>query len=67
AVGGVVLFGPVGIAAALASESPDDENPCLTAISAAKKGVRGSGDKKPEKEQGVVEGMGDKLKGLFGK
>ena len=67
AVGGVVLFGPVGIAAALASESPDDENPCLTAIEAAKKGVRGSGDKKPEKEKGVVEGIGDKLKGLFGK
>ncbi|MBW2116716.1 MAG: AsmA family protein [Deltaproteobacteria bacterium] len=67
AVGGVVLFGPVGIAAALASESPDDENPCLTAIEAAKKGIRVSGDKKPEKEKGVVEGIGDKLKGLFGK
>jgi AsmA family protein len=67
AVGGVVLFGPVGIAAALATESPDDENPCLTAIEAAKKGVRTSGDKEPKKEQGVVEGMGDKLKGLFGK
>lgn len=67
AVGGALLFGPVGIAAALASESPDDKNPCLTAIEAAKKGVRGSGDKKPDKEKGVVEGMGDKIKGLFGK
>jgi AsmA family protein len=67
AVGGAVLFGPVGIAAALASESPDDKNPCLTAIEAAKKGVRASGDKKPEKEQGVVEGIGNKFKGLLGK
>jgi len=67
AVGGVVLFGPVGIAAALASESPDDENPCLKAIEAAKKGVKVVGHKKPEKEKGVVEGIGSKIKGLFGK
>ncbi len=67
AVGGAVLFGPVGIAVALAGESPDDENPCLMAIEAAKKGVRVSGDKKAEKEKGVVEGVGDKLKGLFRK
>ena len=67
AVGGVVLFGPVGIAAALASEGPDEENPCLKAIEAAKKGVRISGDKKPEKKKGVVDGIGRKLKGLFGK
>ena len=67
AVGGVVLFGPVGIAAALAVESPDDENPCLKAIEAAKKGVKVSGGKKPEKKKGAVEGIGDKLKGLFGK
>ena len=40
AVGGVVLFGPLGIAVALASCSPGDDNPCLSAIEAAKKGVR---------------------------
>jgi hypothetical protein len=39
AVGGVVLFGPLGIAVALAGRSPGDDNPCLSAIEAAKKGV----------------------------
>jgi uncharacterized protein involved in outer membrane biogenesis len=40
AVGGVALFGPLGIAVALASCSPEDRNPCLSAIEAAKKGVK---------------------------
>ena len=38
AIGGAALFGPVGIAAALASGKFGDKNPCLSAIEAAKKG-----------------------------
>jgi hypothetical protein len=77
AIGGTALFGPVGIAASLVSRGSGDENPCLAAIEAAKKGV-----KKPMKGKGVVEkstesvgegvkGMGEEigkgLKKLFGK
>jgi hypothetical protein len=40
ALGGVVLFGPLGIAVALAGCSPGDDNPCLSAIEAARKGVK---------------------------
>ena len=46
AVGGIVLFGPAGVLAALASASPADKNPCLTAIEAAKKGRKASGENK---------------------
>jgi len=83
AIGGTVLFGPVGIAAALISRSSGDENPCLAAIEAAEKGVRVSGEKKKpvgknsevEKStesdtkgiKDAVEDIGGKLKGLFGK
>jgi hypothetical protein len=35
--GGVLLFGPAGILAALASTSPGDENPCLTILDPVKK------------------------------
>jgi hypothetical protein len=45
ALGGVVLFGPLGIAVALAGCSPGDDNPCLSAIEAAKKGVKVSESK----------------------
>ena len=77
AIGGVALFGPIGIATALVSRSSGDENPCLAAIEAAKKGA-----KKPVKKKGVVEkstervtegvkgageGIGRGLKKLFGK
>lgn len=76
AVGGVALFGPVGIAAALLGGKSDDENPCLTAIEKAQKGVKTTREKPPE-EKGVVtktvdgakekiKGFGKKLKGLFG-
>ena len=50
AVGGMILLGPAGVLAALASASPGDKNPCLTAIEAAKKGRKVSGEKKPAKE-----------------
>jgi hypothetical protein len=76
AVGGVVLFGPVGIVAALVGAKSDDGNPCLNAIEAAQKGVKTTQEKPPE-EKGVVtktidgakesiKDFGKKLKGLFG-
>jgi hypothetical protein len=40
AIGGAALFGPVGIAAALASGKLGDRDPCLAAIEAAKKDTR---------------------------
>ena len=48
ALGGVILFGPLGIAAALAGRGSGPENPCLAAIEAARKGVKVSEDKPPE-------------------
>jgi hypothetical protein len=75
AVGGTMLFGPAGIAASLASGGKGDENPCLTAIEAAKKGVKPSGDagqdqgvvgKTTEGVKGAVKGTGDRLKKMFG-
>jgi len=71
ALRGVALFGPAGIAAALVSSSSGDENPCLSAIEASKKGVKARQEKKPEEKKGVVrkatEGVGGALKKLFGK
>jgi len=79
AVGGIMLFGPIGIAAVLASGKVEgDENPCLAAIEAGKKGIKVPKEKKPSKEKGMVEkttegvkdaveGIGGKLKKLFGK
>jgi hypothetical protein len=63
AIGGVVLFGPVGIAAVLVGSSSGDENSCMAAIEAARKGVR---VKKGFVGQ-VTEGAGKELKKLFGK
>lgn len=73
--GGVALFGPLGIAAALLSTSPTDENPCLTAIEAAEKGVKVSRPSAVEKTgkgvgkgaEGATKGAGGLLKKLFGK
>lgn len=76
AVGGVALFGPVGIVAALVGEKSDDENPCLAAIEEAHKGVKATKEKPPEGKGTVtkaidgakesIKGFGKKLKGLFG-
>jgi uncharacterized protein involved in outer membrane biogenesis len=63
AIGGVMLFGPVGIAAVLVGSSSGDENSCMAAIEAAKKGVR---VKKGFVGQ-VTEGAGKELKKLFSK
>jgi len=79
AVGGIMLFGPIGIAAVLASgKLGEDVNPCVAAIEAGKKGVEVPEEKKPSKKKGTVEkttegmkdaieGIGGKLKKLFGK
>jgi uncharacterized protein involved in outer membrane biogenesis len=63
AIGGVMLFGPVGIAAVLIGSSSGDENSCIAAVEAAKKGVR---VKKGFVGQ-VTEGTGKELNKLFGK
>ena len=79
AVGGIMLFGPIGIAAVLASgKLGEDENPCVAAIEAGKKGVKVPKGKETTKEKSTVEkttegvkeaveGIGGKLKKLFGK
>jgi uncharacterized protein involved in outer membrane biogenesis len=75
ALGGSTLFGPVGIASALVSGGSDEENTCLAAIEAAKKGGK---VEKPEEKKGAVEktgeglkegveGIGEELKKLFGR
>jgi len=81
AVGGASLFGPAGIAAALASTGGGGENPCMAAIEAAETGVKVAEPEKAEGEdaavmkapedigesvQGTVEEAGKALKGLFG-
>ena len=55
AAGGVLLFGPAGIACAFAGHSSCEENPCLSALESARKGLRGSESDK---------GGGPKGKGL---
>jgi uncharacterized protein involved in outer membrane biogenesis len=78
AAGGIALFGPVGVAGALAGESSGDKNPCLTAIEAARKGVKASEVEKAGKAKGATGGaaegrkesvpdLGKELKKLFGK
>ncbi len=64
AVGGIALFGPVGIAAILLSGKSGDKNPCLTAIAEAKKGKKSAGKKNIIKE--TTKGIGNKIKSLFG-
>jgi hypothetical protein len=50
-VGSIALSGPAGLLAALASASSGNKNPCLTAIEAAKKGRKVSGEEKPAKNK----------------
>ena len=73
AAGGVLLFGPAGIVAALAGESSDKENPCLAAIESAKKGVKASGSDRGEVRSGAgdrgfagtLKSVGESIKKLF--
>jgi hypothetical protein len=76
ALGGSTLFGPVGIASALVSGGSDEENICLAAIEAAKKGKvpserteerKGAVEKTTEDVKEGVEGIGEELKKLFGR
>ena len=69
-VGGF-FFGPLGLAAAAASEFIDfskaDKNPCRTAIEEAKKTIHASGEGKAavEGSDSTVKKIGKKVKGLF--
>jgi len=73
AAGGILLFGPAGIAAALAGQSSGEGNPCLTAVESAKKGATSSegvrsGEQKTTEEKkgsGTLKGFGESLKKLF--
>ena len=76
AIGGVALFGPVGIAEILVGGKSGDENPCLAAIEAIQRGG-GNAENRSPGEKGTVTrtidgakdsvgGLGKKLKGLFG-
>ncbi len=76
ALGGIAVFGPFGILAALASTDSDDGNPCVRALERARAQAEGAGEK--AQERGVVKkavgmvgcaakGVGNALKGLFGK
>lgn len=74
AIGGVVLFGPAGIAAALVSgDAGAAENPCLEAIQRAKQGVSapegegqgGTVERARDQVEDTVKGLGKTLEGLF--
>jgi len=71
AVGGIILFGPAGILAAMAGKSSGDDNPCLEAIEAAEKGFIPKDEKTPEKKKGIVEetreSINRTIKKLFGR
>ncbi len=64
ALGGIALFGPFGIAAALIGKSAGDQNPCLSAIETAKLGVDTSHGEEPEEDEGIVKGFSDDIKGV---
>ena len=73
AAGGILLFGPAGIVAALAGQSTDGGNPCLAAIESAKKGTEGSGSDRGEAQNGTeskgiagtLKSVGESVKKLF--
>ncbi|MBI9074601.1 MAG: AsmA family protein [Desulfatibacillum sp.] len=60
-VGGALLFGPAGAAAALLGGSQTDENPCESAVAAAEKGVKYDGSGSKGSEQGVAEKAADSV------
>jgi uncharacterized protein involved in outer membrane biogenesis len=78
AVGGFLLFGPIGIVGALTGASSGEKNLCPLAVKAAEEGVKLSVVERHEKRKGVVgeakqgveKGIGEagkELKKLFGK
>jgi uncharacterized protein involved in outer membrane biogenesis len=54
AIGGMVLFGPFGLAAVLANGQLGDKNPCLAIVEAAKKGFKEPVSKNPEEKESVI-------------
>jgi uncharacterized protein involved in outer membrane biogenesis len=55
AFGGMLLFGPFGLAAVLASGRLGSDEPCMAAIEIAEKGIKGSGGKKRREEWSMME------------
>lgn len=69
-LGGAVLFGPAGIAAYLAGSSPKEENACVAAVEASKKGVKAPGGKLEQLEDAARKATGaaaDGLRRMFGR
>ncbi|MEA1945929.1 MAG: AsmA family protein, partial [Thermodesulfobacteriota bacterium] len=54
AIGGMVLFGPFGLAAVLANGQLGDKNLCLSIIETAKKGFKEPEGGKPEEKKSVI-------------
>lgn len=82
ALGGIALFGPLGIAAVLAGGSLGDDNPCLAALKKIEKApvqekkkqakekvaeTREAGKDSKTSVKKIFENIGKSLKGLFGK
>lgn len=55
AAGGVLLFGPAGIVAALAGQSSGGGNPCLSAVETARKGGGTSESSEGEEQKGTAD------------
>ena len=74
-IAGKAVFGPAGIATALIGTSKDDENPCLSAIEAAKKSAaktqaeekKKSADKPAALIPEELKDVGEEIKKFFGK
>jgi uncharacterized protein involved in outer membrane biogenesis len=79
AVGGIALFGPLGLASTMVGKSKGgDGDPCVAAMEIARTGVIPSESKETEKEESkpkttgdtitdTIKGVGESLKGLFGR
>ncbi len=71
---GLLLFGPLALLGSMATTGTGDQNPCLKALTAKPASAKtGTTQKKPATEQkkggieGLFEGIGKSLKGIFGK
>lgn len=79
AIGGIALFGPLGLTSTLAGKSKgEDIDPCAAAIEIARTGIIPSESKETEKEESkskttsdaikdTMKGVGESLKGLLGR
>ena len=70
ALGGMILFGPIGIAAVLAGSADGSENPCLCAIETVERRAEDSLEKEQKREKSVPEkpsrSIGQSIKTAFG-